>query len=63
MVSERRKRRDEVYLEVYPDHLALGRRLERARIADFCPRNPQSGFATDCWSVNHANLIGDRIAI
>ena len=38
VVSERRIWRDEVYLEVYPDHLAPVHQLERTRIADFCPR-------------------------
>ena len=52
VVSERRIWRDEVYLEVYPDHLAPVHQLERTRIADFCPRNPQSGFATYCRTVN-----------
>ena len=52
VVSEQRIWRDEVYLEVYPDHLAPVHQLERTRIADFCPRNPQSGFATYCRTVN-----------
>ena len=51
VVSERRMRRDEVYLEVCPERLALVRNLERTRIADFCCRNPQSGFATVCRTV------------
>ena len=58
VVSERRMRRDEVYLEVYPDHLAPVHQLKRTRIADFCPRNEIFAIFSKSFSRSYNVMLG-----